>query len=285
MEIVDSQVHVNQLATEWRNAAPDPIIDTAIMMMDAVGISAALIDEAGGFDGQHRHLPSYELPNGSIRSLYPFSDRAIARHPTRFGLIARVDPDDPELDSVMADVRARPGGVCLRIVPQPDNGEFDHLLNGGFEPLFDAAQRHGVPILAWLPGRSYALVRYLRDFPQVPVVLDHTGVGNVAPDERDRQFQQVLDLSRFPNFGLKWCHAPQRFSRQAYPFSDVMPYLRQAIDALGVERIMWASDHTQSKSHHTWAEALYSIRDAAELSVTEKEWLLGKTARTMLRWR
>jgi L-fuconolactonase len=187
----------------------------------------------------------------------------------------------------MAGVRTRPGGLCLRIVPQPDNGEFAYLENGGFEALFASAGRHSVPILAWLPGRSQALVPYLEKFTDTRVVLDHIGLGGAAlsPDDRDRQFQDVLSLARYPNFVLKWCHAPQRFAgQQSYPFSHVLPYLRQAIDALGAERIMWASDHTQSKSHHTWAEALYCLLDAQSLSQTEKEWILGGTARTILRW-
>src|SRR5579871_5739992 len=101
MDIVDSQIHVNQLGINWHDADPDTVIETAILMMDAVGIAAVLIDEAAGFDDKHRHLPSYELSNGAIRSLYPVGDRAVARFPDRFGLIARVDPDDPELDAVM----------------------------------------------------------------------------------------------------------------------------------------------------------------------------------------
>ena len=142
---------------------------------------------------------------------------------------------------------------------QPDNGDFEALQRGGFEPLSAAAETHQVPVFAWLPGRSQALLSYLTNFPHVPVVLDHTGVGGIAreqTDERDRQFEEMLSLARFPNFALKWCQAPQRFSHQTYPFHDAMPFLRRALDALGPERVMWASDHTQSKSHHTWAEAL-----------------------------
>ncbi len=241
MDIVDSQIHVNQLGTNWRNADPDAVIETAVMMMDAVGIASVLIDEAAGFDARHRHLPAYELPNGAIRSQYPVGERAVARYPERFGLIARVDPDDPELDDVMAGVRARPGGLCLRLVPQPDNGEFAYLQQGGFEALFASAGAHGVPIFAWLPGRSQALEPYLQKFPETQVVLDHIGLagGTLQPDERDRQFRSVLSLARYPNFALKWCHAPQRFAgQQAYPFARVLPYLRQAIDALGADRLM-----------------------------------------------
>jgi len=91
-------------------------------------------------------------------------------------------------------------------------------------------------------------------------------------------------MARHPNLALKWCHAPSQLSGEGYPFADVLPHLRAAIDAFSVQRIMWASDHTQSKTHHSWAEALYYLRDSTALSAEEKEWILGRSARTILNW-
>ncbi|HEX8969421.1 MAG TPA: hypothetical protein VF937_16180, partial [Chloroflexota bacterium] len=47
---------------------------------------------------------------------------------------------------------------------------------------------------------------------------------------------------------------------------------------------MWASDHTQSKIHHSWAQALYYVLDADALTDDEKEWILGRSIRAILRW-
>ena len=49
---------------------------------------------------------------------------------------------------------------------------------------------------------------------------------------------------------------------------------------------MWASDYTQARTETgtSWANTLYYIRDADELSETEKEWVLGRTVRQILRW-
>jgi predicted TIM-barrel fold metal-dependent hydrolase len=73
-------------------------------------------------------------------------------------------------------------------------------------------------------------------------------------------------------------------SQEAYPFRDVMPHLRRAIDAFGPQRVVWASDHTQSQAHHSWAQALYYILDSDALSDSEKEWILGRSVRELLRW-
>jgi hypothetical protein len=36
--------------------------------------------------------------------------------------------------------------------------------------------------------------------------------------------------------------------------------------------------------HHTYAESLFCLRCADQLSASDKEWMLGKTAREVLAW-
>ena len=303
MEVVDAQVHLNQLVADWQTADPDSIIATAITTMDAIGIGKVLIAESRGFTANMEPALGPALPNGAIRAEFPFSERAVAMHPDRFGYLVRIDVRDPDLERLVAEVRTRPGALCLRVVPIVDTGEVERFARGELEPLFAAAERHGVPIFASLPGRGHMLVRYLEQFPRLQVILDHTGVGvepprvgTVAPTlarsvvptlaARVAQLDQVIDLARYPNLALKWCHAPARLSAEPYPHRDVLPLLRRVIDAFGVERVMWASDYTQSRSTfgRPWAEQLYYLRDSDQLSDVEKEWLLGKTVRTLLRW-
>jgi 2-polyprenyl-6-methoxyphenol hydroxylase-like FAD-dependent oxidoreductase len=67
---------------------------------------------------------------------------------------------------------------------------------------------------------------------------------------------------------------------------DMLPLLRKVIDAFGVERVMWASDYTQSRNEtgYSWAHTLHYLLDSDQLSETEKEWLLGRSVRQVLRW-
>jgi L-fuconolactonase len=303
MEIVDAQVHLNQLVPDWRTAATDAVIATGIQSMNAVGVQAALIAESRGFDSKMRPALGPELPNGAIRAEFPFSERAVARHPDRFAYLVRIDIKDPEVERIVGEVRTKPGALCMRIVPIPDTGEVASLERGEFEPLFAAAEAYGVPVFAWLPARSQLLVPYLKKFPRLQFILDHCGVGVAPPHtgqmaptlassmtptraERVAQLDQVLDLAQYPNLALKWCHAPTLLSETAYPYRDVLPLLRRAIDAFGVERVMWASDVTQARAeaNHTWAQLLYYLLDADQLSETEKAWILGRSVRQALRW-
>jgi predicted TIM-barrel fold metal-dependent hydrolase len=286
MDIVDAQVHLNRLGSDWGRTDPRLIVDYAIVTMDALGLDAVLIDEWAGFDNpitKRGHLPGHFLPNGAMRGAHPFSEKAIELHPDRFAYVARIDPLDPDLEDLMAGVHQKPGAVCLRIVPIPEAGELELFERGGFEAMFAAAEKHRVPIFAWFPGRSHLLVPYLEKFPNLQLILDHLGISRTEGNH-SAQLDEVFALARYPNLALKWCHAPSHLSNQPYPFRDVMPHLRRAIEAFGPQRIMWASDHTQSKTHHSWAQALFYVLDSNELSDDEKAWILGKSVRSVLHW-
>ena len=303
MEIIDAQVHLNNLLSDWQTVDLDAAVRAGVAVMDAVGIDRVLIAESWGFDAQMRPARAEVLTNGAIRMQFPFSERAVALLPDRFAYLRRVDHRDPDLERLVAEVRTHTGALCLRVVPIVDTGEVAAFERGEWESLFAVAERYAVPVFASLPGRGHMLVPYLRNFPRLQVILDHTGVGvepprvgSVAPtlarsvvptlEARVAQLEQVIELAQFPNLALKWCHAPARLSGEPYPHRDVLPHLRRVIDAYGIERVMWASDFTQS--YHTfgrpWAEALHYLLDSDQLSETEKEWLFGRTVRQVLRW-
>lgn len=302
LEIIDSQVHLNQLVPDWRTTPMDAVIDTAIQVMDAVGIDRVLIGEARGFDSRNRPQGN-EMPNGAIRSEYPFSERAVELHPDRFIYHVVIDFRDPEVERLAQEVQTRLGAHGTRIVPVPQTGAVESLERGEFDSLFAAAERHHVPVFAWVPGRAHLLLPYVRKFPKAQFIVDHCGVG-VAPlrvgelpvtmatsltdsrAERVEQLKRVCDMAQYPNVALKWCHAPGLLSEEDYPYRDLMPLLRQAIDAFGVERIMWASDYTvaRDQNRNTWSECLYYLLDSDQLSWTEKEWILGAAVRRVLEW-
>jgi len=287
MEILDAQVHLNQLGADWESMGVDAAIARSIVAMDAAGIDAALVDEFVRFDEQWNHHPGFVGPHGVWRNTWPYSQRAFALHPDRFRYVARVHHRDPAVDELMARIRDEPGAVCIRVVPHPRAGEVEQFQAGDYAPLFAAAGRYGVPVMCWLPGRRHQLAPYLARFPETRVVLDHTGVSDAPTGwspEREAQVRQVAELARFPNLFLKWSRAPERLSNQDYPFSSALPLLRVALDAFGPERVLWASDYTQSRARHSWAAAYQYILNANQLSDAEKDWLLGKTARRLLDW-
>jgi len=276
MDIVDAQVHFNLLGLEGGLAA-----------MDAVGVKAVLYDEYWRFDENARILPGYELPDGAFRHVFPLAEEAALRYPDRFAYLVRFDRNDPDLENQIASVKTMPGRKALRIVPWTKEG-FSMFSQGADEPIFAAAQKYQVPIFVLLPNQTNLLIPYLEKYPDVKVIIDHCGVSipigpGLPPPNRFAGFDQVIALAQYSNVALKWCHAP-RLSAETYPYNDLIPILLRILEAYGRERVMWASDHTQSKNHHSWAESLYYLRDSNELSTLDKEWLLGRSVRTILNW-
>jgi L-fuconolactonase len=287
--IVDAQVHLNLLGT----------VESAVAVMDAVGVQSVLIDEWWGYDSDGIRLPHVRLANGAARHMYPFVSDAALRYPERFAYTAWVDPGDPALDFVVAEVADNPHQVAVRIVLRPDLNEDTAIERGRYDRLLDLAANYRIPvklIVASADVRSpdiarkvSVLKRVIEQNPRVHFVVDHCTVLWLSPrdvergERRPSALEHALALASLPNAVLLWCHAPT-LSHEAFPYRDLFPYLRLLIDGFGASRIMWGSDATHAIGHHNWAEALYCVRTCDVVNDYEREMLLGGTARRVFRW-
>jgi L-fuconolactonase len=282
--VVDGQVHINLLGT----------VDAAVVAMDAVGVDAVVIDEWWGYDPAGIRLPHYKVGDGAARHLYPFSTEAACRYPDRFAYTAWVDPKDPELDAVMTDIAANPQQVAIRIVLRSDLGDDIALESGVYDKEFELAAELGIPIKVILAStdmtrRLDVLSRAMERHESVQFIVDHCGVVILSAADVARGLKQpkTLELpiayARLPNVAILWCHAPT-LSAEPYPYRDVLAYLRRFVDEFGADRVMWASDPTHNFGHHTWAEALFCVKDTDVISQAEKDLVLGGTARRIFSW-
>jgi L-fuconolactonase len=280
MDIVDAQVHLPELPL-----IPElPAIKTAVTTMDALGIAALIIDEVykGRIDPH-----GYPLSNGATRVNHDFSKKAVRQFPHRFAYLSHVDPRDPELDTVLAEASRDPGMVGLRVTPTTYPNGVALWKEGGWDDVFSAAQKYRVAAFCFMPLGLGGLDVLAKRFPDMQFVLDHTGMTRPATNQpvAREQFNSVAELAQFPNIALKWAHAPQLGGLDArFPFTVAIEYLLRALEAFGRERILWASDYTRARVHHTWAAALTYVLASNELSATDKEWVLGRSTRTILRW-
>jgi len=279
MDIVDTQVHLGPGGAAEKIAA-----------MDALGIAAVMIDEWwGGWWGTRPGEPAYRVGDGAVRTTSPTAELASWTYPGRFSYLIRVDPKDPEIDSVVRLARDASHARALRIPTPMPRSELTSFAEGGYDNIFAAASECGLPIFVSLLGHCDLLERYLRKFPDVRVIIDHCGmppnpamvpmivkIENLPDSERywsalagaplDRSFDKVLRLAAWDNVALKWAHAPSRLAAPGYPNAAARPFLRKAIGAFGAERIMWASDVTMTPTGETWAELLFAVKDNPDLS-------------------
>lgn len=292
MDIVDSQVHLGPGGASEMVAA-----------MDALGIRSVLVDE---WWGGPLGVPGYRVGSNAIRVSAPTAELAAWTFPGRFGYLLRVYPDDPEVQAVIRMARDATHARALRlaVMARPDLTAFSE---GSHDPIFAEASDCGLPVFVTIPGHTALLERYARKFPDCRIIICHCGMPPSAsqwqaiadwealPDSEaywrelaespaGLALDKVLDAARWPNIALKWAHAPAYFGAGGYPNLALRPFLRKALDAFGAERVMWASDFTTNQTGENWAQLLFANLENPDLRPEEREWLLGKTARTWLDW-
>jgi len=135
MPIIDSQVHAyerNTPSKPWAgflHGPPEVTGDDMVAAMDAVGVDGALLVSPYAM---YRHDGSY-------------AQLVYAKHPTRFGLIKPVDPGDPAVADVIADWKAQPGTVGVRIMLNREGMPTDPA-DAGLNRTLAAGARHGFPV-------------------------------------------------------------------------------------------------------------------------------------------
>ena len=286
MDIVDAQIHFGPGS-----------IDEVLAAMDALGITACLVDEFWGLDTWG---PGYTLPNGTFRPTRPTVELAAALHPKRFAYVARVERTDPEVLSLIRIARDDPNARAIRMIPAVTAAEVSAFAGNDYQAIFAAAAEAGMPVFLFIAGHVELLPRYLERFRDVTFIVDHCGMPMEAgvamldaatpqgaaphPGPDIAYFDQVLKLAEYPNVALKWSHAQGMFGELDYPSPGLIPHLRRAISAFGAERIMWASDMGGNQTGETWTQLLHYLLDSDGVTPQEKTWLFGKTVRTLLSW-
>jgi predicted TIM-barrel fold metal-dependent hydrolase len=302
MPIIDAQLHEPALSLDWQEADPEVrfqmMLEVELAYMHAVGVDRAVL-----------------FPIETAWGAW-----AAERMPDRFAVVPMITPagvpggmvaDDPGLPEFVAECRSTPGFVAMRMMHTVPA----QLFGGGeadappwvsdvdmYEPLFEACLANGFPLFMSTAGALDGPAEVLRRHPELIVIVDHLGLRQNPTFGLDsppmRELPRLLELAKHPNVRVKVSGVPT-LSADGYPFEDLWEGLEQVIEAFGVERLMWGSDISRvmgragsvqlappglDYARHTYAEALYYLKHTDRLSAEQKEWLLGRTATTVLGW-
>src|SRR5437868_3586467 len=134
MVIIDSQVHAYEANTQkrpWHNVPnwpPSATGDEMVAAMDKVGVDGAIYISAFSM---YRYDASYAVE----------VQRA---HPTKFGIVKPIDPDDPAAADVVAEWKTTPGTVGIRVIMRKPEGRSPD--DPGIDRVLRAAVRHDFPV-------------------------------------------------------------------------------------------------------------------------------------------
>jgi L-fuconolactonase len=208
----------------------------------------------------------------------------LQEHRSWLAVVALVDPtsmDGPQqLEHYVNEY-----GVCgLRIQGKISRlGRFD---DPRATPLWQKAADLGLPIDINATHEEYSQVeRRIRQFPQIPVILDHCGYisSDLAPSSPT--VEPVLRLAQYPNVYAKltFLGIP---SQKPYPFTDVHWMARVIIDTFGAERCLNGSNFPTAQYNPlmTYRQTVQLFSEEIELTSAERSWILGGTAAKLWIW-
>ena len=275
MATIDAQVHVyerNHPGRPWVDALPGPpevTADAMVAAMDAVGVDGALLVSV---HSMYRYDASYAV-------------QARAAHPARFALIKPVDPHDPAVAETIADWKAQPGTVAIRVMMRPDVST--DPADPGLNRVLAAAARHGLPVNLLAYGRLGQVAELAARNPDTQIVIDHLGLPQPfvppAPPEPWADLPKLLALGCCPNVAVKITGAAT-LSHQPYPYADIWDPLVRIFDAFGLERCLWGTDWTRAVALLSYAEGVEAFRRSDRLSDSDRAMLMGHSAARVYRW-
>ena len=275
MPVIDAQVHVyerNHPGRPWVDALhgpPEVTAETMVEAMDAVGVDGALLVSV---HSMYRYDASYAVA-------------AQAAHPGRFALIKPVDPNDPGVAETIADWKAQPGTVAIRVMMRPDVST--DAADPGLNRVLDAAGRHGLPVNLLAYGRLLQVAELAARNPDTRIVVDHLGLPQPfvppAPPEPWAALPELLALSCCDNVAVKITGACT-LSRQPYPYADIWDPLSRIFDAFGLERCLWGTDWTRAVALLSYEQGVEAFRQSDRLSDADRAILMGGSAARIYGW-
>ena len=300
MEIVDMQLHEPGPMLDWEGASAETrrnaMTEVLYEMTDAIGVDAVALHPVEDTAWALQMSQADPSRWGSIPMI-------TGGDPDGLGACA-IKPDAPDLEDQIAEAAQTPGIVGLRFVPSPKffPEEFEKFKAGGYDRGFAACQANDISALVMISGHAEEMGPIAERFPDLQLIVDHIGLSQrpmEMPDEPQWQkLPDVLALAKYPNVSLKLSN-PVGLSDDDYPYPDLWPYMHQLLAAYGAERLAWASDIGRFRGRigwnirlpqepfvgkHNYMESLAFFLYTNELSASEKEQILGKSARRMLKW-
>src|SRR2546421_5825842 len=164
--IVDAQLHLWKAESpDWKwvpglqPQLPEPFtIERLVPMMDEAGVDRAVI-----------------VPPSWPGDRNDYALEAVKRYPTRFRVMGKLPLQDAKSLDLLPKWKEQPGMLGVRVIfitPQT----IPWLTDGTADRFWPAAEKAGLPVMCFAPGRVSVLGPVAERHPQLQLILDHMGV-------------------------------------------------------------------------------------------------------------
>lgn len=273
--LVDSQVHIWSWNTNDRPWAPNgelyvhratPLTARELVTaMDGAGVQRAILVP-----------PSWEGDRNDLVL------SAVQEYPGRFAAMGRLAVRHEESEHLIGGWLEQPGMLGIRLTFSRGE-QRDWLTDGTVDWFWPAAEKAGIPVMVFAPGRADQLSKVAARHEGLRLVIDHVGLGaNQLDADLSALIHPVLALAKYPNVAVKASGLPSLVS-EPYPFYSLHETIHRVLDAFGPRRVFWGSD--LSRLQCSYREAVSLFTEALDfLSDHDKQWIMGNGVAQWLGW-
>lgn len=275
MLIVDAQVHIwgaNTPERPWParlEAHRDVPIgkDELLREMDAAGVDRVIIVP-----------PSWEGDRNDLALA------AAAAHPDRFAVMGRLDTEAPDARERVRAWLDQRGMLGLRFTFHAPM-LLPPLTEGRMDWVWAEAERRRIPVMVLVSHAHVHLIERIAErHPGLRLVMDHLALTrNKYDEEAFRDLDNLLALAKRANVAVKASALPC-YTRDAYPYRRLHPYLRRVYDAFGPKRMFWGTDLSRLPCSYRQGITMFT-EEIPWLTDEDKRWIMGRGVCEWLGWR
>ena len=201
---------------------------------------------------------------------------AVHRYPHRFWALAMVDEwraDDPvqirELERAIRDLGLH--ALWFQSSGPRQHRRTEVLDDPVFHPFWDRVKDLGIPVF-WFVTSAFpgvepylaelaAFGRWLRRYPDVPVVLTHgLLLSRFMEDGQVRIPEEAWRPLESPNVSAELLFPIFQGGVWDNPYKEARPVIREYYERMGADRLMWGSDMPNVERHCTYRQSLDYLR-------------------------
>lgn len=202
------------------------------------------------------------------------------------GIVAFAALDDPNVDTLLYDHARRRNVRGIRHIvnwhadPRRTYSARDVTADEAWQKGFALLGKHGLSFdLQAYPGQFATLAKLIARHPEIPVIINHTGMG---VDGEDDWREGMSALAALPNVSVKI--SGMGFVFRPLDAGAVRARTLAAIDLFGADRAMFASDFPTDRLFGGFDETLSMLADAvSDFTEAERRALFARNANRIYR--
>lgn len=200
-------------------------------------------------------------------------------NPFLAGIVGWVDLASEECEEQLLAFKDHPKFLGIRHVTQ-DEPDDDFIIRGAVIRGLQVLQKHRVAfdLLFFVKHLKHA-VTVATACPDLPLVIDHLAKPRIKEQSFDDWETNFRAAAKCENVYCKLSGMVTEASWKNWKPADLKPYIDIALDAFGPSRLMYGSDWPVCELAASYEQVYDAMRkNIAELTSTEQEQILGKTA-------